>query len=306
MVVFDKLQDARIRAAVFDWLSTQVDVHGDVLPRTVLAEGVVIEGHRVRLLGPQGIFKPQTLDVPISLTTSPNGPYQDGFSGDGQLLYKYRGTDPSHRDNVGVRFAKEAKIPLVYFHGLLPGRYLATWPVFVVDDDPQSLTFTVQVDDKAHLGIHPDDETIHEPIEDARRQYITAVTRRRVHQRAFRERVIRAYQSACAFCRFRHEELLDAAHIVPDPDPLGEPLVKNGLALCRLHHAAFDRHFLGVRPDLVIQVRRDLLGETDGPTLVHGIQALHGKRISVPRQMAYRPDHERLEIRYEQFLGQLV
>jgi putative restriction endonuclease len=305
-MAFDRPQDTRIRLAVFDWLSTQVDVHGDVLPRTLLEEGTAIEGHRVPMLGPQGIFKPRILDVPISLTTSPNGPYEDGFSGDGRLLYKYRGTNPNHPVNVRVRFAMEAKIPLVYFHGLLPGRYLATWPVFVVADDPKSLTFTVQVDDKAHLGIHPDDETIHEPIEDARRQYITAVTRRRVHQRAFRERVIRAYQSACAFCRFRHEELLDAAHIVPDADPLGEPLVTNGLALCRLHHAAFDRHFLGVRPDLVIQVRRDLLGETDGPTLVHGIQGLQGKRISVPRQMAYRPDHGRLEMRYEQFLKQVT
>jgi uncharacterized protein (DUF433 family) len=35
--------------------------------------------------------------------------------------------------------------------------------------------------------------------------------------------------------------LLDAAHILPDGHPLGEPTVPNGLALCKLSpHAAFD------------------------------------------------------------------
>jgi Transglycosylase associated protein/HNH endonuclease len=42
--------------------------------------------------------------------------------------------------------------------------------------------------------------------------------------------------------------------------------VPNGLSLCKLHHAAFDRHFLGLRPDYVIEVRRDILKEHDGIT----------------------------------------
>jgi hypothetical protein len=59
--------------------------------------------------------------------------------------------------------------------------------------------------------------------------------------------VLRAYRDCCAVCRLRHEELLDAAHILPDGHPRGEPVVRNGLALCKLHHAAFDRHILGIR-----------------------------------------------------------
>lgn len=47
-----------MRAAAFDWLSEQVARHGDVLPRPVLAEGFELDGRRVPLLGPQGIFKP--------------------------------------------------------------------------------------------------------------------------------------------------------------------------------------------------------------------------------------------------------
>ena len=61
-----------------------------------------------------------------------------------------------------------------------------------------------------------------------------------------------------------HEEF-DAAHILPDGHPRGEPVVPNGLALCKLHHAAFDGHVLGVRPNLAVELRLDILREPDGP-----------------------------------------
>jgi hypothetical protein len=32
------------------------------------------------LIGPQAIFKPQILQLPISITTAPAGPYDDVFS----------------------------------------------------------------------------------------------------------------------------------------------------------------------------------------------------------------------------------
>ena len=97
---------------------------GDVLPRKTLAQGFVLNDTRVPLLGPQGIFKPAVLEVPLSITTAPSGPYDDSF-GPELLRYRYRGTDPSHRDNVGLRLALEHRLPLVYFFGLMPGKYLA-------------------------------------------------------------------------------------------------------------------------------------------------------------------------------------
>jgi putative restriction endonuclease len=81
----------------------------------------------------------------------------------------------------------------------------------------------------------------------------------------FRQRVLRAYQQCCAICRLRHDELLEAAHILPDGHPLGEPVIPNGLALCKLHHAAFDLYLIGVTPDLEVTVRLDVLEEIDGP-----------------------------------------
>ncbi len=53
-------------------------------------------------------------------------------------------------------------------------------------------------------------------------------------------------------CRLRHEELLEAAHILPDGHPQGLAVVPNGLALCKLHHAAFDSYIIGVTPDLEV------------------------------------------------------
>lgn len=303
--MFDATRDARIRAAAFAWLGDQIALHGDVLPRPVLAEGFQFNGTRVPLLGPQGIFKPQVMsEVPLSITTAPHGPYDDSFGPDELLRYRYRGTDPNHFDNRGLRFAMERRLPLVYIHGVVPGKYLVTWPVFVVEDDPDNLTFSVAVDDAQHLGLSDNTALqlgVREEADAARRSYITAAVRVRLHQRAFRERVLEAYRRQCAFCRLRHEELLDAAHIIPDAEPGGEPVVQNGLSLCTLHHAAFDRYFIGLRPDFTIEVREDLRRERDGPTLLHAIQGLHDSQIVLPRRTEYRPARDLLEVRYRRF-----
>ncbi len=299
--------DERVRLAAFKWLEEQTRIHGDVLPRTILSEGFEFENQPVPLVGPQGIFKPKLLSqIPLSITTAPQGPYDDSFGPDGLLMYRYRGTDPQHRDNAGLRIALFRKAPLVYFHGIVPGKYLAVWPVFIVGDDPDKLTFKVAVDDLSYVesdwqGELGRNSMLSEPASDARRAYLTTAVRQRLHQRGFRERVLRAYREQCAFCRLRHLELLDAAHIIPDGEPDGLPVVKNGIALCKFHHAAFDRLLLGVRPDYVIEVRKDILREKDGPMLIHGLQGLHLKHILIPRSAELRPNPDLLDRRFQQF-----
>lgn len=97
-------------------------------------------------------------------------------------------------------------------------------------------------------------------------------------------------------------ELLDAAHITADAAETGEPVVSNGLSLCKLHHAAFDRHFLAVRPDYVIERRRSILEEEDGPMLLHGLKGMHGASIYVPHEASLQPDRLRLEERHAAFV----
>lgn len=75
--------------------------------------------------------------LPISITTTLGGPYDDTFDRRaGTLRYAYRGTDPQHRDNRGLRRAMVERVPIVYFHAIEPGSYVAAYPVFVVEDHP--------------------------------------------------------------------------------------------------------------------------------------------------------------------------
>lgn len=289
--------DQQIRLAAFNWLTEQVEMHGDVLNRNKLAKGFEFKGTRIPLVSPQGIFKPKQLELPLTITTTTKGPYKDVI-GDDFLHYKYRGNDPRHRDNVGLRRCMEKDLPLVYFHGIIPGKYLAVWPVYIIGDDPQSLTFKVAADEQYEVKEEQEkaaDSDIY------RRAYITSTVKRRLHQRGFRERVMAAYQSQCAFCQLKHIELLDAAHIIPDKDEESIPSVNNGLALCKIHHAAFDQHIIGVSPDYEIKVKEDVLQEKNGPMLKHGIQELQDQKLILPKSKKAWPKQEFLDRRYQKF-----
>jgi len=297
--------DSRVRLAAFDFLAEQSRLHGDVLPREMLATGFILDGQRVPLLGPQGIFKPAIVDLPLSFTTVPtvegrDRPYDDHKGPDGLVRYRYRGDDPNHRDNSGLREAMRRRLPLVHFAGIVPGQYMALWPVFIVHDDQASLTFTAAVEgQQAGLVTSSADPT--DPAVQARRSYVTTLVLKRVHQASFRQRVLRAYSESCSICRLKHVELLEAAHILPDGHPRGEPVVANGVALCKLHHAAFDRHILGITPDLDVRLRHDILEEVDGPMLEHGLRGFEGARIKVPRAAELQPNKDFLAERYDLF-----
>jgi putative restriction endonuclease len=298
--------DTGIRLKAFEFLDEQSKLHGDVLPRTVLAKGFELGGHQIHLIGPEGIFKPAVLrEIPISITTVPivegrPRPYEDKLGADGVIRYRYRGTNPNHPDNVGLRLAMERRIPLIYFYGITRGMYAPVRPVYIVGDDPRSLTFTVQVGEKSNILASVTGRDRGESI--VSRAYRTITVQQRLHQQSFRDRVIEAYRQSCAVCRLHHTELLEAAHILPDGHPKGEPWVSNGLSLCKLHHGAFDSYILGVRPDLVIEIRKDVLDESDGPMLMHGLQECHNARLAVvPIANRLRPNKDFLEERYELF-----
>ncbi|HLV01675.1 MAG TPA: HNH endonuclease [Acidobacteriota bacterium] len=295
--------DRSIRLAAFDWLSQQEKLYGESLPRDLLMKGFRWRDSRIPLVSPQGIFKPKQLELPLTITTAPNGPYNDTFLEEGGALgYRYRGSDPFHRDNVGLRTCMQKGIPLIYFYGVMPGIYVAVWPVLIVGDEPQRLTFRIQVDDPHKLvNRSREGEWLVSEEDSAVRRYITVATRHRLHQTAFREKVLQAYRRQCTLCRLRHQELLDAAHIIEDSSPAGEPRVQNGLALCKIHHAAFDRHIIGITPDYVVEVRLDILEEIDGPMLEHGLQGLHRKGLHLPYTRKLYPDRDLLAWRYEEF-----
>lgn len=293
----DRDADRRIRLAAFRRVEQLQETYGGAIPGAELRAGFEIDGRRIPLLMQQGIVKPRGMDLALVITTSFRDPYGDVVSDEGFIEYHYQGNDPRRYDNLAVTRAGLEGVPLLYLRGIGHARYQAFWPAFVHEDDPASLRWLVAIDDPQVL--RPD--LTPAVVDEAHRRYTTQLARRRLHQSLFRERVLDAYGSRCTICRLRHRELLDAAHIVADSDPRGIAAVSNGLALCKIHHSAFDVNIIGIRPDCVVQVRTDVLEEADGPMLRHGIQELHGQRLLLPHRPAHRPRPDLLEVRYEQF-----
>ena len=90
--------EQEIRLAAFDWLNEQLLLHGETLPRTLLAQGFSYHGERVTLIGASGIWKPRQFEeIPISITSTVKGPYDDAFSENGLLIY---------RDRLEIRYSK--------------------------------------------------------------------------------------------------------------------------------------------------------------------------------------------------------
>jgi putative restriction endonuclease len=295
--------ELEVRIAAFAWLKDHGAVNGDVFLGTLLNRGFEYQGRRVTLKGAAGIWFPQGFTVPISITTALNGPYRlDDIADDGLLTYAYRGQDPHHRDNQGLREAFRTRTPLIYFREVHDSNYQAIWPVIILEDHPEDL-FVRAALDPAYSDLRSDVDPLSinlSPID--LRRYAWTQTRQRLHQGAFRDLVVRAYGHRCTVCRIGHTELLDAAHIIPDTDDRGTPVVQNGLSLCKIHHAAYDTDILGISPDYRVRISRRVLEERDGPMLKHGLQELDGSHIVLPVRPVDRPDPERLGHRFEKWL----
>jgi putative restriction endonuclease len=298
------MNDLSIRLFAFDWLKSQIEIHGDILTRRLLQEGFSLSGENYGLVGPQGIWKPKSMKLPISITSILDGPYPDSIDEKSGLLnYKYRGTNPNHPDNVGLREMMRQNIPLIYLHNIVENKYVPMWPVYIVADNPDDLSFSVMADDIAYIKTaEQSDQAVESLTSYARRAYITVTSLRRVHQKGFRETVLRAYKNQCALCRLRHPELLDAAHIIGDLEDNGEPIIQNGLSLCKIHHVAFDQYIIGINPDYKVKVRKDILEEIDGPMLKYGLQSLDNGKLILPGNLKDYPDKVRLDFRFNQFL----
>lgn len=293
--------DAGLRAAALTWLTVRSNDGADPISRDEL-EDFEYNGVRVPLIDRQrGIRKPRFLDAALSIITvyRPEGavrPYEDGTGADGLIRYKWRGLDPLHAENRALRAAMDMRTPLIWFVGVGPGLFQAVFPVYVAGEEPELNQFALALDEI--YGLVDFDS----PLEVQMRRYVERVTKQRLHQPVFRSSVLRAYTRRCAVCALAHTSLLDAAHIVPDSHKLGEASVRNGMALCKLHHAAFDAGIMGIAPGLTVQIRQDVLEEVDGPMLRHGLQARHGQPLMVvPRAPSERPSTELLALAYERF-----
>lgn len=253
----DEKYERRVRKAAMHWLDAQNPAgsrsfgFGDVA-------SFVLDGVKIPLLDHQrGIRKPAHMAAALSIRTTftPHGqtpPYEDTVGADGLTRYKYRGVNPDHPENVALRTALTYRLPLIWFWGAARGLYVPIYPVWIIAEEPRYLQFVVAFDIAQKLV------TPGSTMDGDQRQYVEQLTKQRLHQPVFRTQVLTAYEHQCAMCRLRYVQLLDAAHILPDGHPRGTPEVPNGLALCKIHHAAFDQNLLGVRSDFTVTVRSDV------------------------------------------------
>ncbi len=94
---------------------------------------------------------------------------------------------------------------------------------------------------------------------DKEKKAVKATRNSAIRIRAFRQAIIEVYSYKCAVCRMKINSPdclsweVEAAHIVPHSSQ-GRDDIWNGLALCRLHHWAFDVGWFTLRNDYSIDV----------------------------------------------------
>jgi putative restriction endonuclease len=69
------MEDVRVRLTAFRWLQERIRIHGEELGADVLRKGFLLDGERMPLMGPSGIWKPKVLvGLPLSITTTWDNP----------------------------------------------------------------------------------------------------------------------------------------------------------------------------------------------------------------------------------------
>jgi putative restriction endonuclease len=297
--------DRELRAAAIEHVRRLERRHG-VLPWSLVHEGFEFRGERVMVANrARGIFKPKQLGSG-ALSIKTNVPregrvrrYDDEIASDAPYFrYAWQGTDPGAHDNVALRECLQRGLPVIYFYGVEEAVYR---PIIcrVVDEDRGERMFHVAPFTAAAIPMAAERDD--SPAIVLERRYSVREVRQRLHQDKFRAAVLTAYGCHCAICRLKHRELLEAAHIVPDGERLGEAKVPNGLSLCKLHHAAYDAGLLGISSDCIVHLREDLLAEKDGPMLEHGLRGFHREPLVLPREKRDRPDPDLLAERWKSF-----
>lgn len=290
----DSAVELHLRELIFEQLTELVSEYG-ALKRAQFETLKIGDKTRRIIDRSKGIWNPSDLLGTLSIVSSPDGGYQDTFVGDSLLAYDYQRDNPEG-DNVKMRRALELGLPLILLRKIKKdGVYVPIFPAYVIADDTANQQFLIALDaslrtvaDPFHLG----------PIEWA---YAERAMKQRLHQPEFRGRIMYAYEQRCTVCALKHGKLLDAAHIVGDDKLHGVPSVDNGLSLCKIHHAAYDTNLLGISPDYVVRINGELMHETDGPMLLHGLQEMDGRGLTLPKRRADRPSKDRLAERFAEF-----
>ncbi len=292
-------EQALLRLEIFHDLELFIESRGGFADRQELSDFTLRNGVRMPLIdrGGRGIRNPKEFDATLSIRSSGDksvfNVYDDAIDRErGLLFYSWAQGPLNAGDNRKLNVAFEQQAPIILFEKPLANVYVPIIGVRVIDVLPDKRQFVIDLDDS---GVRAS------PTATLDKRYVERLVRQRVHQPVFRARVLSAYGKRCAICTLKYAELLDAAHILPDTDERGPPVVTNGMAMCTIHHRAYDQNFLGVSPDYVVHINERMLADSDGPMLQYGLQAMNGKPLELPTRRDDQPDRDYLAERFAAF-----
>jgi putative restriction endonuclease len=122
------------------------------------------------------------------------------------------------------------------------------------------------------------------------RKEVLRTVKQKVRDADFRDRIMTAYKSTCAMCDVQLR-LIDAAHIVPVDSPTSTDDTNNGIALCALHHRAFDNGLISFDLSYKIQVSQTSLQKLTSMNLNGGYEAFKTNLRAVIDVPADTRDH---------------
>ncbi|MDY4584431.1 MAG: HNH endonuclease [Candidatus Onthomorpha sp.] len=124
--------------------------------------------------------------------------------------------------------------------------------------------------------------------------------KQRVSQSFFRSAVMSSYNHHCCISGITLPSLLEACHIVAwSDDKLNRTNPKNGLCMNSFFHKAYDKHLLGISPDMKIVISEKLRTASCEQSFASYISNLNGKKILLPDK--FLPQRELLAFRYDNF-----
>ncbi len=129
------------------------------------------------------------------------------------------------------------------------------------------------------------------------RQWAVTETRRALRALDFSERVLTAYNHRCAICGLQLR-LLDGAHILPVADPDSTDETANGVALCALHHRAYDRMLVTFDTDFRVHINEMRVRELRAAGLTGKLRDFRDNLrevIHLPPEKGHRPKREFVE-----------
>lgn len=295
-------EEIDFRESLIESVITEANTGDGMLSRQDLGN-FEYAGTQLRLIDPQGgIWNPseswnltRPLRGTLSINTTLSGSYDDQEITGGLWRYDYQ-SGGTEGKNSKLRRTWEFQLPLIWFRQQEPSKRYVPYKVYVVDDFPDQNYCLIAPD----LGL----SVAYRSGNEIERRYAERVIKQRLHQPAFRARVISAYNTRCAVCNLGLGQLLEGAHITPDSDPNTSTAVTNGISLCKIHHSAYDIGILGIDPDHELHVRQDIMKISDGPMLKYGLQEVDRKTLTLPQSKDQWPDQNRLAQRFSVYLSQ--